>query len=191
MPRARFNGRELYLAAVSADTAAALAGGNVAAIPTTNTCTAKYFPMGGARGVRVSFVVNADGATATYRLWTAIVPPAQEALITPTDIMLTAHCYGSLTGGACTGISGGLVTASQVYCDTVTMTLCSASDATLKGSGTESETAYGLGTTTVYSPANDTPGYVFVPNVPGTGIVLELIKGTATGVNAEIERVFG
>lgn len=75
--------------------------------------------------------------------------------------------------------SGSLLTAggtSYRYADTLVWTpsaFCTAW-----------ETAYGLGTTAAYSPADNTIGYLIVPNLPAQGVLLNITLGTATGGNA-------
>lgn len=75
--------------------------------------------------------------------------------------------------------SGSLLTAagtSYRYADTITWTASSFCTAW--------ETAYGLGTTASYSPADNSIGYLIVPNFPAQGIILNITLGTATGGNA-------
>jgi len=75
--------------------------------------------------------------------------------------------------------SGSLLTASGTsyrYADTLTWTpsaFCTAW-----------ESAYGLGTTAAYSPADNTIACLIVPNLPAQGVILDITLITATGGNA-------
>lgn len=213
MARARSDGQRKYLAANSAQAdfttiTPALANGRRADISAVsgvefiayNASTNPYWKivqLGAYRGARLRFFgAGADNATGTYRLWSvwggyntsAQTPNPLVANLS--DIDLCSVGAGALTLSTAVGPTGdtGLVLSSERLADTVTYTT-STTATTPPGPQTVFESAYGLGTSGVYSPVANVPGCLVIPDFGSgcLGFVLEFALGTATGLNALVE----
>lgn len=145
-----------------------------------------YIPGGGGRGVVVYFVgTDANNETGSYELFAASPVDGQvpNTGANVTGGMAVKLGTGTFTLGSGTGIASGLISTSDFVADTVTWTV-GAFDTAAIG-------AYGLGTITAFSPADNTPGCLMIPNVPACGLVLALNVETGASVNALYQRVRG
>lgn len=201
----RSSGQIQYLAANSSQSAFSITAGRFTDFGLTSNAFVKagnanhrLETMGDWRGVRLGLNgAGADGTTFDYRLWAAMVcftRPVQEGHggvgSGVDEVELALWAYGTATLSAMLiSASGGRVPANNRIADTVTMTV--ASDATAsKGVGQPFIDGYQLGQTVVYSPANDTPAFLVVPDF-GSGVhgfILEFDMTGATSGNATLEK---
>ena len=154
----------------------------------------RLVPLAGARGASLQFTGNANNATitsvyvwvATFADYAGVTSPG--GLDTPSFCDLTYWgATGLVTCGNLTGVSASdLITTSSFIADTIASWTLGTTATTPKGIGSEVEPAYGLGLSTYFSPANDTPATLLIPNF-GAGyhaFLLEFDVGTATSANA-------
>ena len=143
--------------------------------------------MGRQRGVLIfPFGSGSDGGTFTIKVWRYhphLRPSSQDG--TSNDIVSFQRTL--LTTIVCTlstavGAAGGLLSATERYADTVVVTH-SAACTTLC-------TAANVPVPSAHSPADDTPGFVAIPDVcDGAFVVLEFLSFTSvTAANAVIEQ---
>lgn len=166
-------GRQLYSSSMITT---ALTGYDSASGRKTATPSNRVVILGNHRGFEL-FPFGVGNANTTYDMDIYGVDlAASDESQTPTDFEVVywgsiACTLGAMTGGG----AATLVTTSQKYADTVVFTT---------GASATFEPAYGLGTSTAYSPADDTMGRLIIPNFPFPAFLLDVILGTATSANA-------
>lgn len=122
-----------------------------------------------ARGVRIWPYLNAGANDdVAYRLY-AMMPFAAGDGRTPAMYSLVLLGSGVFTAGTATGVAGALVDDTHLWCDTITWTKATA--------GTRIFDALQAADAQVYSPANDTPGFLQVPDVGGAAFLVIDIDG--------------
>lgn len=188
-----------YLATSSTQTAFGLAAGRTTTNPESTTAANErrvVWVGTGFRGCRVHICgTGADNATIAFRVllvrrglssdgareW---VPSASKG-----DWSLEQYGAGSATlstavGAATTGVP---VLSTERIADTITWTV-STTATTPTGPGALIEASNGLGVSFVYSPADNTPAFLSIPDLDGAaGFVIEFDLGTATSANAVVE----
>jgi hypothetical protein len=145
------------------------------------------------RGMRVVFFgEGADNDTFNYRVWAVFPRTASTAPLntfTQSNVTSVATvCFGTGSGTLSTLVGeGDLVPADERYADTLTFVPTDGTT-TPTGVGDVFSTAYNLGTPTAYSPANNSPAMLAIPDVSNIwGLVFEFDVTGATSVNALIE----
>lgn len=158
--------------------------------------------LGPYRGARIQFystgadatTLPTENVTPNYRIWTfAAALPMSAGLPGPSMSGLGAgelsgFGAGTFTTSTAVGSASDIVSAYVRMADAITFTLATTAT-TPSGRATSYESAYGLGTTTVYSPANNTPAELIIPDfgdgIFGFVIEFDTVAGT-TGNNAII-----
>lgn len=161
---------------------------SAAITPTLSTATGDFatapsvrvFNLGDARG----FTLEAVGTTANNQDFDLELygvlnwGPDRNELPTDWEVFHWGTLTCTLGTNTCAGTT--LVAGSYRYADTmvwVPSAYCTAW-----------ETAYSLGTTAVFSPADNTIAHMFVPSFPAHGLLLDVALGTAASANAVITR---
>lgn len=136
--------------------------------------------------------VGADNTTGSYTVWAA--KPSSGGI----DFMFHHLCTGVFTlssasltttpGAALFGESDGIKYADVVHRIADQITVTDSAYATAMAA------AYNIKkpSETVSSPANNTPARLFIPDVPGCDIVVQVVRGSsspATAVNAFYQRL--
>ena len=146
----------------------------------------RIVPLDGARGVTIQFFGTdaANEIIANAAIWGVTFPTFSGATVPNQSFATAAYCdlllFGTaatITLGTAAGVdSGDLVPATSFIADTIaTWTI-----------NTGSESVYGLGTTGEYSPADNTPAYLSIPNFGAFvhGFVIEFDMNTSASGNA-------
>lgn len=170
------------LSSDSTATAFALAAGRKLA----SDIAGKVFPMRRsngslrARGYQIQIVgTGADNSTGSFRLWRVNYGPSGY----DAELTLQASCTFTLSAavGLGTDSAKNLVLASERYADTLAYTVATAAT-TPKGIGDLIVTATGAAAAQVFSPTNDTPALIIVPDAGDCDAILpEVILGSAWG----------
>lgn len=159
----------------------------------------KYQGENRKRGVEITFFgVGAENATVTYRVWRVKYGfnPYTAYGIKPSDIDFDLICTGTATLGTCVLTADETVTEAEGYAvasestliaDTITVTLATTSTSPKGISALLGTTGYGAPDPSVYSPANNTPAKLLIPDMGGGDLYLEIYVGTATSCNALVE----
>lgn len=137
-----------------------------------------------ARGLEIVFFGSgANNDSFDYRLWQVKCGKNKKS---PEN---TDHAIAYLGGGTATlstkfGVSGGVVSDSERIADTITWTRSTTSTSP-RGPMEVIETAYGLSVlAAAYSPADDTPARLIIPDLGNAeGVILEFAV-TANGLSA-------
>jgi len=179
----RSGGRELYLSTNSSATGFTVtAGAKSAAQVDQASLTLPIAAVGLGRGWKFQFCgVGSDNDAFSARLWGVDFTQAYEGgVISPTDYTLTLWGTAAVVLG--TGLGVGIPSSSNRMADTVVWTAATAC--------TNAEAAYGLGTTTAYSPADNTIGALLVPNLPFHGLLWDFDQTTGTpSMNVVMQRM--
>ncbi len=180
----RSAGREIYRSANSTATSFTLTGGAKTAAPVDQAAVAlPVVILGEGRGWKIQFFgVGADNTTFSAKLWGVDFTQSVEGgERIPTDYVLTEWGSVAVTLGteAVVGTAAA-VSSTAVYADTLVYTAATAC--------TNAEAAYGLGTTTAYSPADNNTACLFVPNFPFHGLIIDFDLTGATSANAVVQR---
>lgn len=140
------------------------------------------------RGCEVTFVgVGADNATGSYRIWQVKRGRASGTSSQANDMELAYLGAGTFTLSSSVGAaSATTVLSTERVADTVTFTQATAST-TPKGIGDVLENVFGSPAAAAYSPADNTPGRLWVPEIGNGDLYVELWVGTATSVNAVVD----
>jgi hypothetical protein len=135
-----------------------------------------------ARGVRIwPYLTAAANDDVAYRLY-AMMPFAAGDGRTPSMYALELLGSGVFTAGAGTGVDGAIVDDASLWCDTITWTKAAA--------GTAVFDALQAADAQAYSPANDTPGFLQVPDVGGAAfLVLDILGAADEFFGAVIEAI--
>jgi hypothetical protein len=140
-----------------------------------------------ARQVEVQlFGVGADNSTGSAYVWQLKRGRVGEDKFSDIELAYLGIIAGTLSTAVGRAASGVAILSSERIADTITWTPGTTST-TPKGFGTVIETQYGSPAAVAYSPADNTPGRVFIGECGGADILIECIKGTATSVNALVE----
>lgn len=156
----------------------------------------KLLRLDGYRGVRLGFMGSGvDNNAFSYRIWTAAFATRLDAAfpVFPTGdiagVQLRGFGFGVATLGSNAGASAtDAVLNTELYADTLTFTLCT-SGTVPPGPASVIATAYALGDPVVFSPADQTPAGLIIPDF-GSGvdaILIEFALSSATGANATYE----
>lgn len=136
------------------------------------------------------FGTGAADTASTYNIW-AYTPSGVKGYVT--NIGTGGYTLSTLTGSG-TGATASAIPATDSLgatnriADTVSFTLSSSGSSTT-GPWTDFFSALGA-TVSTYSPANNTSGYLIVPELgSATHLIVEFAKGTATSCNASIEKL--
>lgn len=122
----------------------------------------------GSRGLRlVAFGEGSDNTTFDYRVWVVRRPRGS----TGGTCEIAYFGGGTATLSTSVGSSTDIVTSSERFADTLTWTV-STTATTPKGIGALVEASNGLGTSWVYSPADNTPAVLSIPDLDGAIEVL-------------------
>jgi hypothetical protein len=167
----------------------------------------KIQELGPYRGARIQFFSSGADATtlptvdtaSNYRIWTVspafaasakIPSPALDGLVAGE---ISGYCTGTFTSSTCVGSATDIVTAYERVADAITFTLCT-SGSTPSGKASAYETGYSLGSASVYSPGDNTPAELIIPDfgdgVFGFIIEFDAVAGT-TANNAIIQLTGG
>ena len=120
--------------------------------------------------VKLKFYANADGGTGNCRVYgLAQVRCATAATVSYTHVLLADYAF---TASARTGVADGVVPATNYYADTITRT-----------TGIENVSDQML------SPTGDVAGHVVVDVKGFRYVLIEVIKNSATNVNALYARM--
>lgn len=151
------------------------------------------------RGVEIVFFgAGADNTTVNYRVWRlkrGYNPYSSVFRTQPGDEMYDLVCTGTAT------LSAAQLTEDESVddeddqaigrnyriADTITVTLATTSTTPKGISASLGTTGYGAPDPTAYSPANDTPAFLLIPDMGGGDLYLEIYVGTATSCNALVE----
>lgn len=163
-------------------TAFALAAGRVLASDINDRVFSMRRSNGGimARGYQFQVIGSgADNSTGSYRQWRVQYGPSKY------DAELTLQSTGTFALSAAVGVGTeagkNLVLLAERYADTLANTVAT-NGTTPKGIGDLIVTATGAAAAQVYTPQNDTPGMVIVPDAGDCDAILpELILGSAWG----------
>lgn len=179
------DGFNTVLASNTTQSAYVLASGRSDALA-LGTVGAKAYRIGRElRGALVTFHgVGADNATGTYRLFGVNRINVSSGLPSYHRLYIGG---GNWTLSSSLAGDGTIIPASNYRCDTLDYT---AGDTTTtpKGIGAIMEAARGIGNAMAFSPAdNATEALLYVPFFGAFEFVeLEVIKGTATSINAQV-----
>lgn len=140
------------------------------------------------RGCELTFFgAGADNATGNYRVWQVKRGRAGFATLGGNDLELAFLGGGTFTLSTAVGAAAATtVLSTERIADTVTWTQGTASTSP-KGMGDALEAVYGSPAAAAYSPADNTPGRLFVPELGNGDLLIELWVGTATGVNCVVD----
>lgn len=180
LSRKRATPQEKYLATNS--TAAAFtysAGGRTTLDVTT------IVMKDGMRGIRLTpYGAGSDNQTFDFRVWLVRRPTGTTGSIAE----LALYGAGSATLSAAVGSATDLLGTSERFVDTCTWTPATTAT-TPKGIGSLVEANNGLGTSYVYSPANDTPAILSIPDLDGAPeVLIDFDMTGATAANFLIEQ---
>lgn len=182
----RSGGREIYLSANSTATAFAVTGGAKSAAPVDQASVSlPVLALGEGRGLKLQFfgVGAADTTFSAKVIGVDFTLGDVGGRTLPTDWVSTiwGTCANVLGTASVVGTALA-VSSTGVYADGLTWTAATAC--------TNAEAAYGLGTTTAYSPADNTVGCLFIPNFPFHGLIIDFNRGgSATSCNAVVQRM--
>lgn len=180
----RSAGRELYLSSGSTATGFTVtAGAKSSAQVDQASGTLPVLALGTARGWKMHFVGNgSDNDAYSARLWGVDFLVSEEGGVRTTSTDYVCTLFGTAAVVLGTSVGVGVPSGSFRYADTVVWTAATA--------GTNAESAYGLGTTTAYSPADNTVGCLFVPNFPFHGLIIDFDQTTGTPtMNVVVQRM--
>lgn len=178
MQSPRSFGRQLYSSSgITAAITPALAGGS---LDLATAPSSRVLNMGDARGFHLEAIgTTTNNQTVDLDIY-GVSNWGDDRSELPTDWEVfhwgTLNC--TLGSNACSGAA--LSAGSYRYADTMVWTpsaFCTAW-----------ETAYSLGTTTAYNPADNTIAQLFVPSFPAHGVIVDVTLGTAVSANAVITR---
>ena len=152
---------------------------------------AAIVPMGPAkqgtrlRGVEISFMgVGVDNDAGGFTIHQ--VKRGRVGEENPDDFELVPIYTGTFTLSTLMG-AGSCAGTTERIADTITLAACTAAT-TPKGIGDVIESLYGPAAAVVYSPANNTPARLFIPDVGNGDILIELYRtAPTTSVNAVVE----
>lgn len=150
------------------------------------------------RGVEVTFFgVGADNATINYRAWRVkhgFNPYSAYFSSQPSEYDFDLICTGVATLGN-VGVGNDELDSLDAYfaipvdnkiADTVTCVLAT-TGTTPKGISGILSAQYGAPDPAAFSPANNTPGKLIIPDMGGGDLYLEIYVDTATSCNALVE----
>lgn len=196
----RADDQRRYLSSNSTQTAFELTAGRSASSPASSTTAHErdIVALGdGFRGARIQvFGAGSDNQTINGRVWLVRRGMASDGSFNPGATSpkgdYELEFYGSFVATLSAALggqaSGAPVLSTERIADTIVWTLGSTSTSP-KGVGTLIESNNGLGTSYAYSPADDTPAKLSIPDMDGAyGFVIEFDLGTATSANAVVER---
>lgn len=167
-------GRVLYLTGSQSEASGftVTAGAKSAAVVDQDGLTLPVRAVGAGRGWKFQFCgVGSENDAFSARLWGVDFTQSVEGGVdAPTDYVLTLWGTAAVILG--TGVGAGIPSSSNKMADTVVWTAATAC--------TNAEAAYGLGTTTAYSPADNAVGCLFVPNLPFHGLLWDFDQTTGT-----------
>lgn len=190
------NDQERYLGTSSTQGSFALAAGRTTTSPEVAS-TRRLVTLGPAfRGLRLQFFgTGSDNTTFDYRVWIVRKGLNSRPYHTPGaapgygDWSLEYFGGGTATLSTAVGAAASNVPvlSSERIADTLTWTV-STTATTPKGPGASIEASNGLGTSWVYSPADNTPAWLSIPDLDGAPYVLiEFDLTGATDANCVFE----
>lgn len=138
----------------------------------------------GARGVRlVPYGEGSDNTTFDYRVWLVRRPAGATGGVAEIEY----YGGGTATLSTAVGSSTDLVGSSERFADTLTWTVGTTAT-TPKGIGALIEASNGLGTSFVYSPADNTPASLTIPDCGGAiEVLIDFDMTGATSGNFLVE----
>lgn len=192
--RKQSNDQERYLATSSAQGSFSLAAGRTTTSPESANTRAIIATGAGFRGMKFQFFGSgADNSTFDYRVWIIGRGLGSGRQWNPSgslgDWSLTYYGGGTATLSTATGAaaSGTPILSSERIADTVTWTIGTTST-TPKGVAGLIEASNGLGVSWVYSPADNTPAWLSIPDFDGAwGVLVEFDLTGATAANCVVE----